>query len=86
MNAVTAMALVNKAEEVGVDASFYESYSGRGMFGKQTAGVVISQKDKLIQLALLICMDLEDEQRKEQLVKDLSDLRSDNMGRDMIFY
>jgi len=38
MNIELAKQLVKIAEDNGVEARVYEDYSGRGMFGKKTAG------------------------------------------------
>lgn len=41
MDRELAEALVQVLEDEGIDASLRESYSGRGMYGKETAGVVL---------------------------------------------
>lgn len=41
MNPVLANTLVEILSDDGVEAQIYENYSGRGMFGKTTTGIVI---------------------------------------------
>lgn len=79
--------------------SLHENYSGRGMYGKTTTGIVGSLSDFLESISNLFVdysaemMDEEDEQMKELImnnVHDLADavreLQTDNMGMDTIFY
>lgn len=43
MKLETAKRIVDIAEENGIELKLYENYSGRGMFGRTTTGIVGSQ-------------------------------------------
>ena len=45
MKLSTAQNIVKKMEAEGCEASVYEDYSGRGMYGRNTAGVNVGQYD-----------------------------------------
>lgn len=62
----------------------YENYSGRGMYGSETAGVVFdSEADFFEAIADLLENDEED---KEEVAKALRKLKTDNMGKSIIYY
>jgi len=76
--------------EANPDLNPYENYSGRGMFGETTAGVVGGISDVLKALAA-IGRDPENffdsEEEKEAFWDDLENgFYQDNMGFDTIFY
>lgn len=86
MNAQTAKEIFDSYGE-----SLYEGYSGRGMFGAKTTGVVIG-KDHLRSAALLK-WEIElgedfDQARAEDWYdnKGLRPYKIDNMGKDYIIY
>lgn len=58
----------------GISSTVAEEYSGRGMYGKTTAGIVINHG--------------EDEFRAIQVMGNFGvhDARTDNMGKGTIFY
>lgn len=62
----------------------YEDYSGRGMFGETTQGVVGSQQS--FNRALAEIMVDADEDERKIVANELESLRIDNMGLDLIFY
>ena len=69
---------------VGADASVYTGYSGRGMFGDITEGIVADCSGALVGWAVTTAareMGLEDDEVIRMLPK-----RTDSMGRDTIFY
>ena len=86
--------LVQVCEDDGLDVSLRESYSGRGMYGKDTTGVVINEGDVTDILKAVInnatCFVAEEEEPVEFF--DLSEmftchgLRTDSMGKGMIIY
>lgn len=43
MKLSTARALARRVREAGGEATVYEGYSGRGMFGEKTTGVVMDR-------------------------------------------
>ena len=64
--------IADALEAEGVDVEIYEDYSGRGMFGSQTAGVVV--KDPGSVELIMSQLGIEDSQRR------------DNMGLSYIVY
>lgn len=67
------------------DLRLRESYSGRGMYGKTTAGVVGEQYD--FNRALAEVMRMGDQEEREMVAEFLeNEYSQDNMGMDMIFY
>ena len=62
-----------------------ESYSGRGMFGKETTAIVCS--DLMAVMAAIACeieaVDMY-EYREDVDLSDIKDLRTDSMGRGSI--
>jgi hypothetical protein len=72
MKAENAEAIVEKLNDDGIEAEVYTEYSGRGMFGRTTTGVVTgSVADVAYAMGSL---KIEDSRR------------TDNMGLDMIVY
>jgi hypothetical protein len=99
MKIETAKAIVAAAEEIGLDSvRLYEDYSGRGMYGRTTTGVVADSWGDLIKCVALAAghiaqdeTDLDTPNEREDgltlddFVQDL-DLSSDQMGRGLIVY
>ena len=73
--------LVDKLLDIGDDAELYEDYSGRGMFGMTTTGVVFSEYNKLFEAFYLL--GVEDGDYNDY---NFSSLRIDNMGLRYIIY
>lgn len=97
MDKELAEVLVQVLEDEGIEAEIRESYSGRGMFGKETTGVVINDYDvdplgALLQAVInnATCFIQEEEEPVDFF--DLSEkfsignLRTDSMGLGMIVY
>jgi hypothetical protein len=94
MDLKLAEALVQVCEDEGLDVSLRESYNGRGMYDKTTAGVVINGGDVQDILIAVInnatCFIAEENDPVEFF--DLSEmftvhnLRVDNMGKGIILY
>lgn len=100
MNLTTAQIFEKVGDFEGIEVSITEDYSGRGMYGKTTVGIVIESKDDIFKLlASLIdpsadidffvnqiesCDDSDD--WKEFLTSDISELKSDSMGYSTIYY
>ncbi len=80
--------LVETAEASGeYEVRAYEGYSGRGMYGDTTDGIVVASMNEFI--TLLYCSAKEITLAIE--AGELDDVpesafRSDNLGRDMIVY
>lgn len=81
-----AKLLVDVANDNDIDASLYENYSGRGMYGNTTTGLVVNTQSDLSTLlyngAIAIAKGIE----SGELDPELSSIRSDNLGCDVIFY
>lgn len=75
--------LKEAADGLGVEAEVYANYSGRGMFGAKTYGLVVPS---LIELAAIAAEAAADNPRAHELAEQLRGLRWDNMARDFIVY
>ncbi len=89
MRLKTAEALVS----IGTNLELREEYSGRGMYGEKTSGVVGNLSDLLFSVANVsfdLGVDLESENGLtdfDEFMEDVKNIKSDNMGRvNMIFY
>jgi sugar phosphate isomerase/epimerase len=93
-----AKAIVETAEELGIEINLYENYSGRGMFGRTTAGIVYDKDGDLLQAvakAAKVYTEITDEAREngielafdvDDFIHGLKNLSSDSMGRSTIIY
>ena len=62
-----------------------EDYSGRGMYGKSTAGIVCDESDMFEALAEI--MESGDKEEREYVAKDIRyGFRTDSMGYSTIYY
>jgi len=75
------------------DCEIYEDYSGRGMYGAKTTGIVVNSLTVLLCDVITFVQDNiepnEDRGVNEWFgpnVPDCSDLSQDNMGMDVILY
>lgn len=82
MTSKTMKLLVKTGKELDIDITEYPNYSGRGMYGKKTCGVVCSKSDFT---TIIASVDLTGEEKKE-FVREVKNICSDNMGLDMIYY
>ena len=84
-----AEALIEIMEEFCEEnaAKIYEEYSGRGMYGDKTTGIVVSSVGDLI-AAIISRADLlvEDEYEFTDAKFDVKSIRIDSLGRDTIIY
>lgn len=67
----------------GEECEIKEDYSGRGMFGKTTYGIVFAGPTILMESVLTYIKETEVEYED---IPDLASLRSDNMGMSIIWY
>lgn len=81
MHKDTAIWLKNAQEYAGKEARIYEDYSGRGMFGKTTTGLVVDDLATLF----LNSMNFIKENPACSL-PDFTMFRRDNLGHDTIIY
>lgn len=66
-----------------------ENYSGSGMYGEQTSGVIFdSEKDFYRSLAGIILDCVQDQNMEESalICEALKKLKTDNMGTSIIYY
>ena len=71
------------------DLHVYEDYSGRGMYGRLTDGLVVSDFMEIVKLVRHICEDrnnIKDINVEDFLDKLTSLNRRDNLGYDTILY
>lgn len=83
MKLSTAEKIEQAAQDLGLELDLREDYSGRGMFGKKTAGVVGGLGDIIKSIAHAATRLKEEE--ADDFVDDM-DIAIDNMGRDIIIY
>jgi hypothetical protein len=83
MDLKLAEILVEVLGDDGVDASLRESYSGRGMYGKDTAGVVIGDVTDLL-AAIINNASMFCEEEDEMFY--VNGFKQDSMGKGMIIY
>lgn len=74
MELSTAQQVVEKLEDNGIEAQVYEGYSGRGMFGRTTAGVQLNHRYDMDD-AEDICPELK-----------LAKVSQDSLGLGVILY
>lgn len=85
MDRKLAEVLCQIMSDEGEDARIYEKYSGRHMHGKHTTGIVV---DNVIMLTTRIIAHADQlvDENGEPLFAEISDLRQDNLGTQMILY
>lgn len=97
MNIELANFLKKAAEHCGNEADIREEYSGRGMYGRSTAAVVVNSLPELMLNVIQYTREIvENNQELEDVavtlldaipeVADLGRLRTDSMGHDTILY
>lgn len=83
-------ALLAAAEEIGTsECSMYEDYSGRGMFGNTTTGLVIENLNDLYQIVAVASVRVKEDESDlswEDFCEDLGTWRQDSLGRSTILY
>lgn len=82
-----AKAIAEAATDIGLDVTHREGYSGRGMYGRTTDGVVGSQGDVIQAIAAVAHQMGQDGEDGDEFVDAMGKLSFDNMGRsDLIVY
>jgi hypothetical protein len=81
-----AKLIVNAANDMGAEVTLRENYSGRGMYGKTTAGVVGTLGDVTKSIAYAASLLTEDDPDKVEEFIENMDLAWDNMGKELILY
>jgi hypothetical protein len=77
-------------ENAGEECDLREDYSGRGMMGRKTAGIVVSSLPLIIPILINEAYsngsEDGDENDQYQFLCDFPLLKQDNMGKDIILY
>lgn len=83
MQLEAAQFLIDAANYAGIEAEIYENYSGRGMRGESTAGVVVENPIALLGAAIEYAAEGDD---RDLSGWDLHKLKTDSMGLSSILY
>lgn len=92
MKIETAKLLVEAAEKAdtfSVEATLFPDYSGRAMYGRTTAGVTVYKMLDVALLAAVVVTVLHEsgqEEKVDDFIHDLKNLRSDELGTGYIVY
>lgn len=85
--------LVEAADSLNVEASIFYDYSGRRMYGKTTTGIVVNNVFDVSSLGAKVVFDMnnkdnsiETQNKIEDIISDLKELRSDNLAMQYIVY
>jgi hypothetical protein len=73
----------------GKEVKIYENYSGRGMYGKETTGVVHDSINDVFTAIALVAADLEgndEEDLVDEFVEELRRVKIDNLDCSHIIY
>jgi hypothetical protein len=79
----TMQQITSAAQALGLIASPYEGYSGRGMFGGQTCAVVAADIAAFVAAA---CEATRRSDDPDEIVEEMRALRTDSMGREVVLY
>lgn len=82
----TAKKLVELAEDHGYDMELHENYSGRGMYGRETAGITMPCFGDFASFLFNAAHDLARMQQEGEIEEELGSLSQDSMGLDVIVY
>lgn len=96
MKAEVANLILEAADHNGFEMRLREGYSGRGMFGKTTTGIIYDSQSDLHVCIAAVGVRLGSEEAADpnvdlpvsadMFVEDMRALRFDNMGRSSIVY
>ncbi len=97
MHDLIARRIVEVAEDAGIELRLQEDYSGRAMYGETTYGVVGSLSGFMQAVVMATESVVDDENNMaldaggapistDKLVRAMSSIRTDSMGRSTIFY
>ena len=86
MDIKLAEKLVELVNEAGYDAELREDYSGRFMYGKTTAGIVMDSLGTLLTVVLTAAMEYPEAFDGLDAEVPYNGFRTDSMGMDMIIY
>lgn len=87
MNRDTAELIVEALHNYGEDeAELYEDYSGRGMYGRNTTGVVVENTGAILPAVVEYLRDNVCEECDWDGIPDFESMRLDNLGLSYIVY
>ena len=89
MTKETAEFLLEACGDAGVEAELYEDYSGRGMYGAKTTGIVVSSVADVLDAVLEYIgnnVDGDEWLGTKLPATEVHGLRWDGMGTDVIIY
>lgn len=85
MELILAETLKNAMLDMGEECRIYDNYSGRGMRGKSTTGIVVDNITDLI-TAILVNAYYFVNSEGESIFEDINYLKIDNLGMKTIIY
>ncbi|BCG50041.1 hypothetical protein [Ralstonia phage RP13] len=87
MNTNMFVRLIKKAS-VMLNASLYENYSGRNMFGETCIGLVTDKNIQSVAATLMyFAAEMKlDEVEMLQILLTVSDMKTDELGKSFIYY
>jgi hypothetical protein len=86
MDAALCKKIVDLSQSLDLDGAelkLREDYSGRGMYGRSTGGIICDSTGAFIQAVAAYAQENPDD---DDLVPELRNIRQDSMGRQIIFY
>lgn len=93
MNKHTAEMLHASAQNLGIECHLNAAYSGRGMYGRETYGLVLNNTNDIHPLIADACVALAADVGAHDLIKQMNDfikqtkkLKQDSMGRGCVYY
>lgn len=86
MTKETADRLCDALDEIGAEYTRMDDYSGRGMYGKTTVGVVVGSWQTLLRAVAVAAGRATDADPGREFQKELGRLRDDSMARDIVVY
>lgn len=86
MKLETAQLLSDTAWDSGIESEVREDYSGRGMYGESTSGVVVNSVEDFVRMVALTVAYIEDFDEREDFATEIQNIKTDSMGRSVIVY
>ncbi len=83
---MVAKLIVEKALELGVNASLGEAYSGRGMFGRETTGIIVDGPSDIMEVCAALTAGIDNPQDLRLVLAEIRAFRLDSMGLAYIYY
>ena len=76
MNIITAKYLEQAAIDLGLDCTIDENYSGRGMYSKATAGIIVAPEPlyQIVALAAILVKEDDNVEKSDNYYSNLFDI------------